>query len=294
MNSNESTRLRSDLPRLVAHLANPATAGGRIARRERGDPTDGFRLLQEHGSPTSRSSILAVLVVALALALCGADANAATFSFGDTANYWSGFSNGTSDDGADAIGVPNITGGRAILDPSGDLTRVEIDYTAALSPVASGTGHVIPGDLFLDAGADGSWDYVLQLVASADTAIGNYGSATILDISAATPSFILSGSDNTGHWAGYLIRDAHPYAWSGAGTAVGTGSLDPFNELASGGTLGFNLGTLAVGTQLRIGWAVSCANDVLYQSVAVPESSTVLLMTSGLLGLTVLGRPTRA
>ena len=257
----------------------------------------GFRLLEEHSSLTLRSSTLAGLVVALALVVFGTNANAAAFSFGDTANFWPTYGNGTGDDGADAIGVPKVTGGRAITGNGGLLTSVEIDYTADLSPVAGGpatVGHVIPGDLFLDAGADGSWDYVLRLVASADTAIGNYGSATILDISAATTSFIMSGSDNTGHWAGYLIRDAHPYAWSGAGTALGTGSLDPFNELASGGTLKFNLGALAVGTQLRIGWAVSCANDVLYETVAVPESGTVLLLASGLLGLTVIGRPRKA
>jgi hypothetical protein len=244
-------------------------------------------LLREgHIVLTLRSSSLAGLLTGFALLVFGAQANALTVPFGDTANYWPGYGNGPLDDNVDTIGAPNLLGGRAILNGSGLLTRVEIDYTGPFSPpVGSGNpGHVIPGDLFLDKDADGDWDYVMRLVASPETAVANYASLTILDVSSVLPVYINTAGDNAGWWAGYLIRDAHPYAWNAGGTVVGTGSLDPYNQLSGGTvTLGFNLSGLAVGSQVRIGFAENCANDVLYQTVAVPEPSTALILGAGLL-----------
>ena len=232
-----------------------------------------------------RSRSLALLV-GLATATLAFGARAATFTFGDTANFWPGWGNGSGDDAVDTIGTPNLLGGRVITDANGLLTRVEIDYSDVISLVPSGPAHVVPGDLFLDANADGTWDYVLKLVASPETAIGNYASATILDVSSQAPSYIVSGTDNSGYWSGYLIRDGHPYAWNGGGTAIDTGSLDPFNDQASGGTLGFNLGAgLNVGTSVRIGFVENCANDVIYQSVAVPEPTTLALVGAGLVAI---------
>ena len=108
---------------------------------------------------------------------------------------------------------------------------------------------------------------------------------------AGSPSSRCCRHDNTGYWAGcYGIRDRHPYAWNGGGTAAGTGSLTGFNQLsASGGTLDFDLGIgLPMGAKLTLAFAPSCANDVLIESVSapVPEPTGALLFGVGLAAVT--------
>jgi len=235
----------------------------------------------------------ASLTLAVAVTLATGQARATTVSFGDSVRYWSHYGNGTSDDSRDTIGTPDLLGGTATFnDSTGLLTSISIGYTGHFSPVASGDARVIPGDLFLDVGGDGHWDYVMKLVAGSQTPVANYASLSILDVSAiASPSYLFSGSDDTGYWADYRIRDRHPYAWNGGGTQIGTGNLTGFNQLASGGTLGFGLGNgIAINGNLTIGFAPSCANDVLFANVSVPvvvpEPSTALTFGIGLVALT--------
>lgn len=232
--------------------------------------------------------------LALAVALAPAGALAVPVSFGDSVHYWAGHANGTGDDALDTIGTPDLLGGTAHLDGA-RLTGVEIDYQGAFSLAASGNGSVIPGDLFIDAGADGSWDFVMKLVAGPQTAVVSYASVTILDVSGEAESYLTSGHDNTGHWRGFRIRDEHPYAWAGGGTAIGTGSLASLDLLAGGlHTLVFDLGSgLVVGESFRLGFAASCGNDVLLETVTapVPEPSAALAFAAGL--LLAAGRPLR-
>ncbi len=233
----------------------------------------------------------ATLAFAIGFTLVASQARATTVTFGDTHRYWSGYANGTVDDTRDTIGTPDLLGGTATFsDTTGLLTGISVSYTGRFSPVALGNARVIPGDLFLDVGSDGHWDYVMKLVAAPQTPVANYASLSILDVSAITsPSYVFSGSDNSGYWAGYGIRDRHPYAWNGGGTQIGTGSLAGFNQLASGGTLGFGLGNgLAINGSLTIGFAPSCANDVLLANVSapVPEPTAALIFGIGLVAIT--------
>jgi hypothetical protein len=234
-----------------------------------------------------RPSIWGCLTIALAVAVLASQARASSISFGDAAKYWQGYANGTADDTRDTIGTPDLLGGTATFDDAtGHLTGVSIDYTGHFSPVASGNARVIPGDLFLDVGSDGHWDYVVKLVAGSQTPVADYASISILDVSAIVgPSYRMSGSDNSGYWSGYGVRDRHPYAWDAGGTPVGTGSLTGFDQLASGGTLAFDLGIgLPVNGSLTIGFAPSCANDVLLETVSapVPEPTGALIFGIGL------------
>ncbi len=126
----------------------------------------------------------------------------------------------------------------------------------------------------------------MKLVSGAQTPVANYASLSILDVSGiGSPTYLHSGSDNSGYWSGYGIRDRHPYAWNGGGTPVGTASLGAFNPLASGGSLLFDLGIgLPVNASLTIGFAPSCANDVLRETVSapVPEPTAALIFGIGL------------
>jgi hypothetical protein len=241
----------------------------------------------------SRMLRWAALAMVSMLAFAADEARATTVSFGDDARYWSGYANGTADDSRDTIGTPDLRGGTATFDAMGRLTNVSITYTGRFSLVASGNGRVIPGDLFLDLGGDGSWDYVMKLVGGSQTPVASYASLSILDVSGVSPSYLMSGSDNTGYWRGYGIRDRHPYAWNGGGLEVGTGSMSGFNGTANGGTLSFDLGAgVIVRDSVRISFAPSCANDVLVADVAapVPEPTAALVFGVGLAAVTRASR----
>lgn len=227
-------------------------------------------------------------LIALLLFSAGA-ANATSVPFGDSHRYWDGFRNHTGDDARDTIGTPDLTGGVATFDAAGRLTDVSISYMGRFSPVSSGNARVIPGDLFLDAGSDGDWDYVVKLVAGAQTPVASYASLSILDVDGLAPAYRMSGSDDTGYWRGYGIRDRHPYAWNGGGTSIGIASFGPFSQLASGGTLTFDLGAgLLVGPSVTIAFAPSCANDVLIEKVEapLPEPTAALVFGVGLIVVT--------
>lgn len=230
---------------------------------------------------------LALALSLIASTLVWSDrAHALTATFGDSVKHWSGFGNGTSDDTRDTIGTPDILGGRAILQ-GGLLKSIEIDYYGKFSLVAAGRGgSVIPGDLFVNVLCDSDWDYVMKLVSSTQTP-ADYAAAKILDVNGRSPSYRWTGSDDSGHWDGFNIRDRHPYAWYGGGTQIGTGSLTGVNLLTTGHhTLVFDLGPgLAVGKTFCIGFGPSCANDVILERIdaPIPEPSAAIVFGAGLL-----------
>ena len=252
-----------------------------------------------------RRSVMVLGFIIISVFIVSVNANAEVVSFGDTSKFWPGWGNGSSDNFNDTIGIPNFTGGEASI-TSGQLNKLTFDRATGTSPY---WGVLSPGDLFIDIGADQTWDYVVDLsrwrsacVSNHDPGPGNYSIYSLsLALNNTSGGYILSGRDNRDGWRGYYIRDSHPVAanirkvngtyydsvyFSGWGDGSTTEYYFDFK--------GLDLGPSG---QFTIGWQPNCANDVIYETLsyhATPEPATMSLLGLGLAGLLRFRRKKRS
>jgi hypothetical protein len=219
-----------------------------------------------------------------------------TVSFEDTVITFPGWENGTEDDLRDVIGLPDILGGQLTYDSNYNLVSIQFSYIVTQNQHL--WNRLTPGDLFIDLGSDGTWDYTVGTFGAED-----FSNVAVNSVSVPLggPGYVMSGAD--GMWSGYNIRDDHPIAVDGGtpySTAAFTGWRLPGSpeDVVWVSYIFDPASAINVRDGLIIGWTLNCANDVIYQKIDipiidVPEPATLLLLCFGIAGLTAFRRKAR-
>uniref|UniRef100_A0A831ZZC8 PEP-CTERM sorting domain-containing protein n=1 Tax=Desulfacinum infernum TaxID=35837 RepID=A0A831ZZC8_9BACT len=252
-----------------------------------------------------RSLLLCLLAAACILSAVpySALATPLTLAFGDSSKYWPGWGNTDNDswpgkdNNLDTIGDPNFTEGTVQVV---DWYLTEIQFTFEKWGTGNGWNKLEPGDLLLSIDGDTNWEYVVYADNNTNKLDGKTPSSWDYNLYAIDialdnkTAYEMSGIDKTGYWSGYLIRDNHPIGLKSkpAGSFLGDVGFAGWGTRAL--TFTFPSGKIYLGDGvLTIGFAVNCANDVIYETLELPrppqhvapEPASMLLMGTGLVGL---------